>query len=399
MYELYHGDCLDILRTMPTASAESLVSDPPGALSFMGMAWDGDKGGRAQWVAWLAERMREARRVVKPGHYGLVWALPRTSHWTALALEDAGWEIRDRVAHIFGSGFPKHKSALKPAVEDWWLIRNPGKGGPALNIDAARVGTDGHEPNARKAKTIAGKVYNEAVYSQIERGGDGWSGAAGRWPAHLVLSHSADCNGVCAPDCPIARMDAQSGERKNGARPARTTSRPGANGTMNDGWSGWGERDRVVFDDTGGASRFFTRLDTGEYDPFVYAAKASRAERNRGCEALDAKETRDHNMLASAFCIDPRSPNGGYENKPAPPRANHHPTVKSQALMQWLCRLITPPGGVVLDPFCGTASTGVAAAALGMGFVGCEYEAEYIPIARARLAAAYAPLAHMEIAV
>ena len=379
-YTLYEGDCLDVLPTLAAGSADALVTDPPGALSFMGMAWDGDKGGRAQWVAWLAERMRAARRVVKPGHYGLVWALPRTSHWTAMALEDAGWEIRDRVSHIFGSGFPKHKSALKPAVEDWWLVRNPGKGGPALNIDAARVGGE-YGWRASDSTSFNGTSFTHGSF------GDG-PHPAGRWPAHLVLSHSAACNGACAPDCPVALMDAQSGQTKSigGSR---------GNGGM------WGSvaadpSFKPGFGDTGGASRFFTRLDADDYAPFLYAAKASRAERNRGCEGLEAKATRDHNILTSGFRTDPRSPNGGYENKPAPPRANHHPTVKSQALMIWLCRLITPPGGVVLDMFAGSGSTGVAAAACGFDFAGMEREAEYIPIARARLDDAYAPLAAME---
>ena len=384
-YELHHGDCLDVLPTLAAGSVDALVTDPPGALSFMGMAWDGDKGGRAQWVAWLAERMRAARRVVKPGHYGLVWALPRTSHWTACALEDAGWEIRDRVSHIFGSGFPKHKSALKPAVEDWWLVRNPGKGGAALNIDAARVAHN-EECRMMKAQSTGHDFYRQAgrYEDKLELKPDG------RWPAHLVLSHSAACNGVCAPDCPVALMDSQSGERKLGGR--NITRHKATNGY--DG--GWGDMAGTFPLDTGGASRFFTRLDADDYAPFLYAAKASRTERNRGCEGLEAKATRDHDMMTSGFTVDRRSPNGGYENKPAPPRANHHPTVKSQALMQWLCRLITPPGGVVLDMFAGSGSTGVAAAACGFDFVGMEREAEYIPIARARLDDAYAPLAAME---
>ncbi len=393
MYTLYHGDCLDVLHGLQPASIDALVTDPPGALSFMGMAWDGDKGGRAHWVAWLAERMTAARRVVKPGHYGLVWALPRTSHWTAMALEDAGWEIRDRVSHIFGSGFPKHKSALKPAVEDWWLVRNPGKGGPALNIDAARVGIEQRSYRSRLAKSLVDKhfAYNDRPYVDgLPSRDEPESTVAGRWPAHLVLSHSAACNGVCAPDCPVALMDSQSGERKLGGR--NITRHKATNGY--DG--GWGDMAGTFPLDTGGASRFFTRLDADDYAPFLYAAKASRAERNRGCEGLEAKATRDHDMMTSGFTVDRRSPNGGYENKPAPPRANHHTTVKSQALMQWLCRLITPPGGVVLDMFAGSGSTGVAAAACGFDFVGMEREAEYIPIARARLDDAYAPLAAME---
>jgi hypothetical protein len=101
------GDCVDVLRALPEACVDALVTDPPCGISFMGKKWDHDKGGRDHWVAWMTERMREAFRVMKPGAHGLVWALPRTAHWTALALEDAGFEIRDKVFHSFGVGFPK----------------------------------------------------------------------------------------------------------------------------------------------------------------------------------------------------------------------------------------------------------------------------------------------------
>lgn len=104
---LYLGDCLDVLREMPDASVDAVVTDPPAGISFMGKTWDADKGGRDLWVKWLTEVMSEVRRVLKPGGHALVWALPRTSHWTATALDDAGLEIRDCVVHIFGSGFPK----------------------------------------------------------------------------------------------------------------------------------------------------------------------------------------------------------------------------------------------------------------------------------------------------
>ncbi|MBX6385916.1 MAG: site-specific DNA-methyltransferase, partial [Microbispora sp.] len=104
---LYLGDCLDVLRAMPDASVDAMVTDPPAGIAFMGRDWDRDKGGREQWIAWLADVMGEACRVLKPGGHAVVWAFPRTSHWTAMALEDAGFEIRDCIVHIFGSGFPK----------------------------------------------------------------------------------------------------------------------------------------------------------------------------------------------------------------------------------------------------------------------------------------------------
>src|SRR5690349_5736918 len=110
---LHHGDCLEILKTLPDNSVESLVTDPPAGISFMGKSWDSDKGGRKQWITWMTEVMSECLRVMNPGAHGLVWALPRTSHWTATALEDAGFEVRDVVTHLFGSGFPKSLDVSK----------------------------------------------------------------------------------------------------------------------------------------------------------------------------------------------------------------------------------------------------------------------------------------------
>lgn len=110
---IHHGDCLDILKSLPNDSVHSLVTDPPAGISFMNKSWDDDKGGRDEWIKWLSEVMQECMRVMKPGAHGLVWALPRTSHWTATALENAGFEIRDIINHLFGSGFPKSLNISK----------------------------------------------------------------------------------------------------------------------------------------------------------------------------------------------------------------------------------------------------------------------------------------------
>src|SRR5688572_7739294 len=106
-WQLLHGDSRELLKEIPDCSIDAVVTDPPAGISFMGAKWDSDKGGRKEWIAWLASVMQEALRVLKPGAHGLVWALPRTSHWTATALEDAGFELRDVVQHVFLSGFPK----------------------------------------------------------------------------------------------------------------------------------------------------------------------------------------------------------------------------------------------------------------------------------------------------
>src|ERR1035441_8388556 len=110
---LYLGDCLDILGGLEPDSVDAIVTDPPAAVSFMGREWDSDRGGRDKWISWLAGRMEAAAACLKPGGHALVWSLPRTAHWTAMAVEDAGLEIRDCIPHLFGSGFPKSLDVSK----------------------------------------------------------------------------------------------------------------------------------------------------------------------------------------------------------------------------------------------------------------------------------------------
>jgi DNA modification methylase len=386
--DLIHGDCLAIMRGMPADSVDAVVTDPPAGISFMGAQWDrfggrangnaardraagnrgpgaglgnqpfaysgsavSNPGQRAAFVAFLSAALRACLRVLKPGAYGLVWALPRTSHWTATACEDAGFEVRDRIAHLFGTGFPKGKGCLKPAVEDWWLVRKPGPRVLPLGIDGCRIraagptarpplSTNKHEGYRRPWNDDAeSRAACEARREEAHEKRDG----IGRYPANLVLSHADGCNGACVEGCPVAALDAQAGERPG---MKRTILRRGATtGTSIGGHGTYGEnppQDALAgYGDTGGASRFF------------YVAKASRADRGEG---------------------------------------NGHPCVKSTALMEWLIKLVCPPGGVVLDPFAGSGSTGVAALRCGRGFVGVERDAGYHAIAERRLAEARGPL-------
>jgi hypothetical protein len=332
--------CQADARRLPLAdgSVDCVVTDPPAGIGFMGKAWDSDKGGRRQWVAWLTSALAECLRVAKPGSILLCWALPRTSHWTGTAIEDAGWLIEDRIAHHFGSGFPKHKSKLKPATEDWWLAR---KRGPKwLGVDVCRAPATLKGNHGR-----GGPIHTEGRVRQSGFAlghGDPMDGK-GRWPSNLVLSHSPDCDGECAPGCPIRLMGEQSGERGPTAppgRPARAKAQGGRNGPR---WNGVID-DAVSYPDSGTAARFFPNF---EPEPFLYAAKASRRDRGEG---------------------------------------NTHPTTKSTALMRWLCRLACPEGGVILDAFMGSGSTGCAAIAEGFDFVGIEIDPEWCGIARARIA-------------
>ncbi len=149
MEQIIHGDCLEELRKLSNDSIESLCTDPPAGISFMNKEWDSHKGGRLEWIAWMSSVMKECLRVLKPGAHGLVWALPRTSHWTASALEDAGFEVRDCIYHIFGSGFPKSLDISK-----------------AIDKEAgAERKVIGKSANWRPAKTKGGAGFDKAVGS------------------------------------------------------------------------------------------------------------------------------------------------------------------------------------------------------------------------------------------
>jgi hypothetical protein len=394
-WTLANCDCLAGIRQLADNSVDAVVTDPPAGIGFMGKGWDDDKGGRDNWVAWLESVMRECLRVLKPGGHALVWALPRTSHWTATAVEDAGFEIRDVVMHLFGSGFPKSLdiskaidqaagaaqwqgwgTALKPAAEHWILARKPldgtyaanviKHGTGALNVGGCRIGTSKNVP-ASPAKDRIGQLSKG---DEKGRTADtlGFDPNTGRWPAHLVLSHAADCGAVCVDGCPVWALDEQSGELTSGEKLGGAYAR--SMGVHDGGQRADGT---ACYADFGGASRFF------------YCAKPPRAEKDAGLEHLPKRSGGDATGRAdgSAGTQNPRA--GAGRNGGA---RNIHPTVKSVNLMRWLCRLITPPGGLVLDAFAGSGTTGVACIEEGFRFVGYELGAEYFEIAASRLNAA-----------
>jgi DNA modification methylase len=425
-HTLIHGDCLERLRELPDNSIDSIVTDPPAGIGFMGKEWDKDKGGRDSWITWKTEIARECMRVLKHGGHAFVWSLPRTSHWTATAWENAGFECRDRVVYCFGSGFPKSHdiskaidreagaqrevvgesntrlqlkrgeyfgwksnektenggvpltapatdaakqwdgwgTALKPAVEDWWLLRKPiaektvaqnvlKYGTGALNIDACRVGTEVLE-NPYAGNKEGGNNLRMSVAGMPKS--DEKNTVTGRFPANLILDDSdevRECFPETASGAPSKNMQYGSREKSD-----NETTFKGLNTKV---------PSLPPYGDAGNASRFFKRI--------AYFAKPSKSERNRGCDGLEEN--------AGIRTAAPRES----EDAKTPLRKNHHPTVKPIALMQYLIQMITPVGGTVLDPFMGSGTTGVAAKSLGFGFVGIEREAEYLAIAQARIAA------------
>jgi len=384
------GDCIEQMRTLEADSVDAIVTDPPYGLEFMGKEWDGF-GTPLGFQTWSEQWAREALRVLKPGGHLLAFGGTRMYHRLAAGIEDAGFEIRDTLMWLYGSGFPKSLdvskaidkaagfegkvvakgkswnnpeskdgdtarmnaspgeydikelsdaakkwqgwgTALKPAVEPIVLARKP-----LINTVAANVlthGTGALNIDASRIGTTVETWPSSRSYApgQMQPGGIGGTqvtGAApsGRWPANILLDEEA-----------AAMLDEQSGNlavnkvafypyRENGGDGPSV----GLSGTKN-APNGYG--------DIGGASRFF------------YVAKASRSERNAGLER------------------------------------NIHPTVKPVALMKYLIRLVVPKGGVVLDPFLGSGTTAVAAIEEGVEWIGCEREPEYVEIIKARVASA-----------
>lgn len=352
-YTLHLGDCLDVLRTMPDNSVYSIVTDPPYGLSFMGAKWDVDVPGVDVWT--------ECLRVLKPGGHLLAFAGTRTQHRMACRIEDAGFHIRDMIAWVYGSGFPKSHNgewggtALKPALEPITMARKPligtveanwrEHGTGALNIEACRVGSESTKVAKRGGSGAFPHEDDAWVPKEVMVGSD-----EGRWPANLIHDGSAEVLAVFPTTSPS----------KIGVRDP--------NGTM--GYHGGASGLPGVLgghNDTGSAARFF------------YEAKASKADRDEGLHGF-GKVSGGFVSNTSGQHMTRRDE--GYE---VSPRANNHPTVKPTDLMRYLCRLVTPAGGTVLDPFMGSGSTGKGAVLEGFQFVGIEREAEYLAIAQARI--------------
>jgi len=404
--DLKLGDCREIMAALSPDSIDAVVTDPPYELGFMGKHWD------SSGIAFSADTWRAALRVLKPGGHLLAFGGTRTFHRIAVAIEDAGFEIRDVVSWVYGSGFPKsldvskaidreagaerevvgirrdgcgntassiHKedgfgagrgtvfsvtasatasakewegwgTALKPAWEPVIVARKPlvgtvagnvlRYGTGALNIDGCRVnpGEAVSGGGSGRIGNFGGKAQSDAALSDYRQEAHN----LGRWPANFIHDGSDEVVALFPDDA------------GGGSGESRLTYGIGGDGIL-----GGGGALVASYADHGSAARFF------------YCAKASKADRDEGLAGFGA-------LRAGVGALR----DGGRESEP---RRNIHPTVKPTALMRYLVRLVTPPGGTVLDPFMGSGSTGKAARLEGFDFIGIEREPEYLEIARARI--------------
>jgi site-specific DNA-methyltransferase (adenine-specific) len=419
--QIYLGNCEDELKNLPDNSVDSVVTDPPYELGFMGKSWD------SSGIAYNVDMWKEVLRVLKPGGYLLSFGGSRTYHRMACAIEDAGFDIRDQIMWVYGSGFPKSLdvakaidkmagvefeakpasgvgfmnssddgynttlnqlvqtgestdeatkwkgwgTALKPAHEPIVMARKPlsektvaknvlehGTGG--INIDGSRIGTGTGETKTVEYPDIRGNNYNNANGTVEYLIKD-----QGRWPANFIHDGSDE----------VLELFPDTGKSTGGRIGKKDTS--GVNIVP----AGQYEAGDPGFGDSGSAARYF------------YCAKTSKKDRNEGLDDFEAKSIgpKGHGLnrvCATCGTLQMKGcncPDATYINQA---KANHHPTVKPTDLMRYLVRMVTPPNGTVLDPFTGSGSTGKAAILEGFNFVGVEQNPDYIAIAEARIEAA-----------
>lgn len=387
------GDAKEVLPQIADSTIDALVTDPPSGIAFMGEDWDKDKGGRDPWISWLTSILRECYRAMKPGAHALVWALPRTSHWTATAVEDAGFEVRDVIVHLYGQGFPKSLDASKAIVDRLGAKR------PVAGVRKDGVGNTDSSLHKKKgvARSRSTEFVETAAATSEAKEWDGWGTALkpssehwilARKPLDGTLAANLEKWGVGALDIDGARIGdeiREAQEIKTGA--SRGSWNPSSCGLRKDyvsrGAAGrWPGNVVLSHGPTCSEDRCaegcpIRELEAGAAgaSKFFYVPKPSPKEKNEGLDGFEK------GMATFPGAPDTRT---GHVTV----QANLHPTVKPVALMRHLVRLITPPKGIVLDPFAGSGTTGIACLAEGVRFVGIEQEAKFRDIAVARMKAA-----------
>ena len=383
-YILHLGNCLDSLKGMLDNSVDSIVTDPPYGISFMSKKWDYDVPSVEIW--------KECLRVLKPGGFLLSFSSTRTYHRMTINIEDAGFEIRDMICWTYSSGFPKSHN-ISASIDKKYGHPNRGRAIPtASSYQACDVDQDNkltsnpvgpYEPKTDEAKqwqgwgtalkpsqepvTIARKPLDGTVANNVLEWGTGGMNI----DATRVPMSDEDYEKLSSG---VERIREKGGTMGNswknssdlsGANPVNPAGRWAAN-FIHDG----SQEVLELFPDVkGSAARFF------------YCPKASKKDKEEGLDNFEERIQAATYGDIGPMEGNPRKPNTGHIQR----IRNHHPTVKPTELMKYLCRLVTQPGGIVLDPFMGSGSTGKAAILEGFRFIGCELDEEYLAIAEARI--------------
>ena len=491
--KLINSDCIEAMKAMPDNSVDSIVTDPPYELGFMGKSWD------ASGIAFNVEVWREALRVIKPGGHLIAFSGSRTYHRMAVAIEDAGFEIRDQIMWVYGSGFPKSHNVSKGVDKNngeanrllkftTWMRTTGLKAKELDEVTQTNMGghylTTASQPaiptvalwakirpliadvpewvdelvdRIEAEREVVGKMTNPAssIYSQSEneisrdvditapattaaKQWDGWGTALkpahepmvlARKPligtvANNVLTHGTgglniDGSRVVAEgenfdnlkSRPIGKLNTRRNDETDEEFDVRVNESPEqlaalaklkelgrwpanfihdgsdevvalfpqTKGTVGNTQYGSGTNSIYgKFSTDGNPTGSNGTPDSGSAARFFYCAKASKRDRNEGLEGFEAKRDHDGRADGGVGGDNPR-------NRTNNAKLNHHPTVKPTTLMQYLVRLVTPPNGIVLDPFMGSGSTGKACVYEGFDFIGIDQSAEYVEIAQARI--------------
>jgi site-specific DNA-methyltransferase (adenine-specific) len=377
--EIVNGDSLLVLQLLDDNSVDAIVTDPPYGLSFMGKKWDYDVPSEELW--------RQCFRVLKAGGHLLCFAGTRTQHRMAVRIEDAGFEIRDMIAWVYGSGFPKSldvsKAIDKAAGAEREVVgkhANPAgnkAGGNSLNMSAVGMPTEAFitTPATPEAKQWEG--WGTALKPALE------PITVARKPLIGTVAENVLRHGTGAINVDGCRVGTGTGKTTT----YQVSDMRGGN--YGQDVERYAEREKLTYTsiDKGrwpanfihDGSEQVTDL-LGSAARFFYCAKASKRDRDEGCEGMEARWKAGYSYTDEKG----NAADGMFKDRETIKR-NHHPTVKPTDLMRYLCRLVTPPDGTVLDPFMGSGSTGKAAVLEGFRFIGIEREEEYCEIAKARI--------------
>lgn len=424
--QIIKGDCFEVMKDIPDNYFDSLITDPPAGISFMGKDWDKNKGGMVDWINWFSDVMSECLRVMKPGACGLVWSLPRTSHWTGMALELAGFKVIDICHHCQGEGFPKGQDVSKQIDQ---LL------GEEREVIGKKTGAFMLKSNEFGQKGINGTNYDIPISipsSPEAKQWDGWKTPAlkpaveGWWLVQKPISESSiarnilkhGVGGLNIEECRIEPQDKESFNKnwdretvsdirggnfknaKSGAMPSRwdaPTGRYPANLILSCGANCKSENHSpdcpvTVIGEQSGVSLSVQSLRgcTGRHDA---GDSTSRNIKDYSNSVRGHSDTGTAARFFKQLPFDPETiPSVYYQSKASPKDRssngridNTHPTVKSRHLMKYLITLITPENGIVLDPFCGSGTTAVACKELNRKYICIEKEQEYFNIACDRI--------------